>query len=52
MGGFTAEGTEGRGGFQLVDHSLEAVFEVKHVEVHPWPSPERRIHLRDGVDER
>jgi hypothetical protein len=25
--GFTAEGTEGRGGFQLADHPLEAVFE-------------------------
>jgi len=29
----TAEGAEGRRGFQLVDHPLEAVFEVKHVEV-------------------
>jgi hypothetical protein len=29
----TAGGAEGRRGFQLVDHPLEAVFEVKHVEV-------------------
>jgi hypothetical protein len=35
--GFTAEGAEGRGGFQLVDHPLDAVFEVKHVEVDQEP---------------
>ena len=34
--GFTAEGAEGRGGIQL-DHPLEAVFEVKHVEVDQEP---------------
>jgi hypothetical protein len=31
--GFTAEGAEGRGGFPVVDHPFEAVFEVKDVEV-------------------
>ena len=33
--GLTAEDAEGRGGFQLADHPLEAVFDVKHVEVDP-----------------
>jgi hypothetical protein len=44
----TAEGAEGRGGFQLVDHPLEAVFEVKHVEVdqQPFPHPQSSAILR------